>query len=66
MPQDTETCIMCQSRSESCTFIQSPQRRKRRRVDNDEKGPGSKAEYVEQKSIGSEGFANIVSQVSGI
>jgi hypothetical protein len=35
-------------------------------VDNDEKGPGSKAEYVEQKSIGSEGFANIVSQVSGI
>ncbi|TVY81438.1 Transcriptional activator protein DAL81 [Lachnellula suecica] len=35
MPQDSETCIMCQSRSEGCTFVQSPQRRKRRRLDED-------------------------------
>ncbi|KAH9208787.1 fungal-specific transcription factor domain-containing protein [Leptodontidium sp. 2 PMI_412] len=38
IPQDTETCIMCQSRSEQCTFIQNPQRRKRRRVE-DESSP---------------------------
>ncbi|KAG9230293.1 transcriptional regulatory protein [Amylocarpus encephaloides] len=42
MPQDTDTCIMCQSRSEQCTFVQSPQRRKRRKLDEDEKGMGTK------------------------
>ncbi|KAK0102211.1 Fungal specific transcription factor [Cadophora gregata] len=35
IPQDTETCIMCQSRSEQCTFIQNPQRRKRRRAEDE-------------------------------
>ncbi|TVY29666.1 Transcriptional activator protein [Lachnellula hyalina] len=37
MPQDSETCILCQSRAEQCTFVQSPQRRKRRKLDEDEK-----------------------------
>ncbi|KAH8687921.1 fungal-specific transcription factor domain-containing protein [Tricladium varicosporioides] len=46
MPQDAETCIMCQSRAEQCTFVQSPQRRKRRRIDDEDKNgsaakPGS-------------------------
>jgi hypothetical protein len=34
IPQDTETCIMCQSRSEECTFVETPQRRKRRKLED--------------------------------
>ncbi|KUJ17850.1 uncharacterized protein LY89DRAFT_732561 [Mollisia scopiformis] len=38
IPQDAETCIMCQSRGEQCTFVQNPQRRKRRKVEEDSTG----------------------------
>jgi hypothetical protein len=34
IPQDSETCIMCQSRQEECTYVENPQRRKRRRADD--------------------------------
>lgn len=38
IPQDAETCIMCQSRGEQCTFVENPQRRKRRKLEDDSTG----------------------------
>ncbi|XMA07908.1 hypothetical protein WAI453_000699 [Rhynchosporium graminicola] len=35
IPQDTQTCIMCQSRAEQCTFVQNPHGRKRRKIEDD-------------------------------
>ncbi|CZT01440.1 related to nitrogen regulatory protein [Rhynchosporium agropyri] len=35
IPQDTQTCIMCQSRAEQCTFVQNPHRRKGRKIEDD-------------------------------
>lgn len=46
IPQDSETCIMCQSRLEQCTFVQKPQGRKRRKVEGDSPGDGTKPGYV--------------------
>ncbi|KAG9245186.1 fungal-specific transcription factor domain-containing protein [Calycina marina] len=40
IPENMEICIMCHSRGEECTFVQTPQRRKRRRVDGED---GTKA-----------------------
>ena len=46
--EGTETCIMCHSRSEKCTFVQSPQRRKRRKVEAGENSPdANKPRYVD-------------------
>lgn len=48
MLQDATMCIMCQSRLEECTFIENPQRRKRRKLDTDESSPDvSKPRYVQ-------------------
>jgi hypothetical protein len=48
IPEDTETCLMCQSRAEECTFVQSPQRRKRRKVETGENSPeANKPRYVD-------------------
>ena len=39
---------MCQSRAEECTFIQSPQRRKRRKVETGENSPeANKPRYID-------------------
>ncbi|KAL3425165.1 nitrogen regulatory protein otam [Phlyctema vagabunda] len=38
MLQDSTVCITCQSRAEECTFVEVPQRRKRRKLDT---GAGS-------------------------
>src|SRR5258707_12414485 len=45
IPQDAETCIMCQSRSEECTFVQNPQRRKRRRAEDENSPDATKSRY---------------------
>lgn len=37
----SEACVLCQSRSEECTFVQSPVRRKRPRVEVDGTSPES-------------------------
>jgi hypothetical protein len=48
IPEGTENCMMCHSRSEECTFIQSPQRRKRRKVETGENSPeANKPRYVD-------------------
>src|ERR1700692_928787 len=45
IPQDAETCIMCQSRSEECTYIQNPQRRKRRRAEDENSPDATRPRY---------------------
>jgi len=45
--ENTETCIMCQSRAEECTFVENPQRRKRRRIE-DESSDASKPRLAAQ------------------
>jgi hypothetical protein len=45
IPQDTDACIMCQSRSEECTFVQNPQRRKRRRAEDETSPDATKPRY---------------------
>ncbi|KAH8749605.1 fungal-specific transcription factor domain-containing protein [Hyaloscypha finlandica] len=45
IPQDAETCIMCQSRSEECTFIQNPQRRKRKRAEDENSPDATRPRY---------------------
>jgi hypothetical protein len=39
IPDGTDTCMMCHSRSEECTFVENPQRRKRRKVETGENSP---------------------------
>jgi hypothetical protein len=47
IPEGTEVCLMCQSRAEECTFVQSPQRRKRRKVETSENSPeANKPRYI--------------------
>ena len=47
IPEGTDICLMCQSRAEECTFVQSPQRRKRRKVETGENSPeANKPRYV--------------------
>ncbi|RDW87826.1 hypothetical protein BP5796_03520 [Coleophoma crateriformis] len=50
MLQDATVCIMCQSRSEECTFVENPQRRKRRKLDTD----GSSPDVSKPRSPGTE------------
>ena len=53
IPQDTETCIMCQSRSEECTFVETPQRRKRRKLEEQGSPESAKPHYVTLQNIDS-------------
>jgi len=50
IPENTENCIMCHSRGEECTFVQTPQPRKRRRIDGGSED-GSKAKYVTRRKL---------------
>jgi hypothetical protein len=63
IPQDAETCIICQSRSEECTFVQTPQRRKRRKLDDEASPDASNPRYA-RRELGLETRANIV-QITG-
>ena len=51
IPEGTQVCMMCHSRSEECTFVQSPQRRKRRKVEDGENSPeANKSRHVSDSS----------------
>ena len=48
--ENTENCIMCHSRGEECTFVQTPQPRKRRRIDRGSED-GTRTKYMLAESL---------------